>query len=177
MSTEATKDTDLVHIEQARGAHLSRSHHDLGEKGGWEASLDEAAAANADEHEKTVRTAIRAYPWAIAWALTISMSVIMEGYDTILIGSLFGYPAYRQQFGHYATVSQNYQIDGKWQSALSSGPVAGSIIGAFVNGFVVQRYGFRSAFLAGLVLMTAFVFISFFGKTIELQVVGQVLCG
>ena len=105
------------------------------------------------------------------------MSVIMEGYDTILIGSLFGYPAYRQQFGHYTAVSQNYQIEGKWQSALSSGPVACSITGAFVNGFVVQRYGFRPAFLTGLVLMTAFVSISFFGKTIELQVVGQVLCG
>ena len=173
------KTVELAYVEDTRkSADRDATYDDhLGEKGGWRASVAEAAAANTVEHEMSVRKALRAYPWAVAWALVVSMSVIMEGYDTILIGSLFGYPAYQKKFGNYSAISKNYQIDGKWQAALGSGPVGGSVIGAFVNGFVIQRFGFRPAFIGGLVLMTAFIFISFFGNTIQLQVVGQVLCG
>lgn len=173
------KSTEFAHVEDTlKSASQNVAYEDrLGEKGGWQASVAEAAAANTIEHEMSVRKALRAYPWAVAWALVVSMSVIMEGYDTILIGSLFGYPAYQKKFGNYSPNTKNYQIDGKWQAALGSGPVGGSVIGAFVNGFVIQRFGFRPAFMGGLVLMIAFIFISFFGNTIQLQVVGQVLCG
>lgn len=71
---------------------------------GWEASVSEAAIVISDEHEMTVLIAIKAYSWSIAWALTVSMSVIMEGYDTILSGFVFGYPAYKQQFGNYSGI-------------------------------------------------------------------------
>lgn len=173
-----SKEAAAMSLEVSKDEHHPYTHDEsLGETGGWDATVGEAAAANLAEHEMTVRKALRAYPWAVVWALTVSMSVIMEGYDTILIGSLFGYPAYQKQFGSYSEVSGNYQINGSWQVALGSGPVAGSVIGAFVNGLVVQRYGFRPAFIGGLILMTAFIFISFFGQTIQLQAVGQILCG
>ena len=105
------------------------------------------------------------------------MSVIMEGYDTILIGSLYGYPAYKKQFGVYDAATKSYNLQGPWQSALGSGSVAGAFIGAFANGFLCHRFGFRRMFIAGMILMIAFVFISFFGETVKLQVVGQVMCG
>lgn len=38
------------------------------------------------EHHLSIAEAIKEYPWAIFWALVVSMTVIMEGYDTILIG-------------------------------------------------------------------------------------------
>lgn len=136
-----------------------------------------ARAANEHEHEMGVRQALRAYPWAVIWSLAISMSVIMEGYDTILIGSLYGYPSYQKQFGVYSSSAKSYQIEGKWQAAMGSGPQAGAFVGALANGWLCQRYGFRPVFLGALILMIAFVFISFFGKTVELQAVGQILCG
>lgn len=148
----------------------------LGEPGIWEAGLDEAQAASVHEHSLTVRQALRAYPWAVAWSLAISMSVIMEGYDTILIGSLYAYPTYAQQFGEMSG-SSGYQIPAKWQSTMGSGPQAGAIVGAMANGLIIQRFGYRPAFLTGLVLMGAFIFVSFFGMSVELQAVGQILSG
>jgi SP family general alpha glucoside:H+ symporter-like MFS transporter len=149
----------------------------LGRKGSWEATLDEARAANAHEHALTVRQALKSYPWAVIWALIVSMSVIMEGYDTILIGSLYAYPSYSRRFGITDAETGLYQIPAHWQSAMGSGPQAGAIIGALANGFVIQRFGYRPAFMLGVLLMTAFVFVSFFGMTVELQAVGQILCG
>lgn len=72
-------------------AHDEKFERDLqqqtvGEEGGWQATLAEAQAANAHEHSLTVREALKAYPWAVFWSLVVSMSIIMEGYDTILIG-------------------------------------------------------------------------------------------
>jgi hypothetical protein len=40
------------------------------------------------EADLTPLQAIKAYPMAIFWSLMVSMCVIMEGYDTILIGWL-----------------------------------------------------------------------------------------
>lgn len=60
---------------------------------------------------------------------------------------------------------------------MGSGPQAGAIVGAMCNGFVIQKFGYRPAFMIGLLLMTAFVFVSFFGMSVQLQAVGQILCG
>jgi hypothetical protein len=43
----------------------------------------DAQLANLNEHEATVRGALRAYPGAVFWSLFVLMSIIMEGYDTI----------------------------------------------------------------------------------------------
>lgn len=167
---------DEVKIE-ALHAEKAISHASLDQPHGKQ-DLANAAAANQHEHDLTVRQALRRYPWAVFWALTVSMSVIMEGYDTILIGSLYGYPSYKRQFGvPDPSAVGGYNIAGSWQSALGSGSVAGAVIGAFANGLLCSRFGFKPVFFGGMVLMIAFVFISFFGKSVELQVVGQVLCG
>jgi MFS family permease len=138
--------------------------------------LESLVAANAHEHSLSIRQALRKYPYAVLWSLCVSMSIIMEGYDTILIGSLYAYPSYARQFGKPDSMGA-YQIPAKWQSAIGSGPQAGAIVGALANGFIIQRFGYRVAFLLGLVLMTAFVFVSFFGMSVQLQAVGQILCG
>jgi SP family general alpha glucoside:H+ symporter-like MFS transporter len=36
------------------------------------------------EHELSPMDAIKAYPAAVFWTLMVSMTIIMEGYDTIL---------------------------------------------------------------------------------------------
>lgn len=149
----------------------------VGEPGVWEATLADAQASNTHEHSLGVRRALKSYPWAVVWSLVISMSIIMEGYDTILIGSLYAYPSYAERFGSIDSSTGKYQIPAKWQSAMGSGPPAGAIIGALLNGLVIQRLGYRPAFLLGVVLMTSFCFVSFFGMSVELQATGQILCG
>ncbi|OQE37776.1 hypothetical protein PENCOP_c009G03883 [Penicillium coprophilum] len=153
------------------------SYDIIGRRGYWEATLEDAQAANAHEHSLGILAALKAYPLAVAWSLVISMSIIMEGYDTALIGSLYAYPGYARRFGSLDSLTEKYQIPAKWQSAMGSGPQAGAIIGALLNGYLVQRLGYRSAFALGVGLMAVFAFVSFFGMTVELQAVGQVLCG
>ncbi len=50
--------------------------------------LSEAAQGSAKlESELSPLQAIKAYPMAIVWSLLVSTCVVMEGYDTILIGN------------------------------------------------------------------------------------------
>jgi hypothetical protein len=42
---------------------------------------------------------IKTYPQVAAWSILLSSTVIMEGYDTSLIRSLFAYPAFTQKHG------------------------------------------------------------------------------
>ncbi|KAK8004989.1 general substrate transporter [Apiospora arundinis] len=137
----------------------------------------DAQAGNIDEHNTSVREALLNHRWAVMWSLTVSMSVIMEGYDTILMGNFLGFPAFQKQFGEYHDGEAGYQVAAAWQSALWGGSIAGCIIGVFVNGYLISHFGFRRVFLASLLLMTAFIFPSFFGKTPAIQTAGQVLCG
>ncbi|KKK15250.1 hexose carrier protein [Aspergillus ochraceoroseus] len=153
-----------------------RDHEKEAQKVGWQVSSKEAQAANISEHAMTVREALRAYPWAVVWSLTISMSIVMEGYDTNLIGNFYAYPEFKEQFGQYYP-NKGYEIPQAWQSALGAGGNAGCILGAFLNGYFVKHYGFKRVFLVGLLCMCAFIFVSFFAKSVGLQVAGQVLCG
>ena len=61
--------------EQWGGRNLSVAAHDVA----------------MEEKDMTVRQAIRTYPMAIFWSLIISTCVIMEGYDTNLLGNFFAY--------------------------------------------------------------------------------------
>jgi SP family general alpha glucoside:H+ symporter-like MFS transporter len=134
------KDTDATHKKA------------LGTEGGWQASVADAHLANINEHEITVRQALRAYPYAALWSLTVSMSIIMEGYDTNLIGNFYGYPAFAKQFGSFDDATETYQVSGPWQLALGCGPTAGALVGATLNGYLVQRFGFRPVFMGALIV-------------------------
>lgn len=177
--TNKDNEGSAAHDEKQENGEPDETYNQqtLGEAGVWTATLAEAQAANAHEHSFTVREALRAYPWAVAWSFAISMSIIMEGYDTILVGSLYAYPTFARRFGTFSAATNNYQIPASWQSAMGSGPQAGAFIGAMANGFMIQRFGYRPAFMIGLVLMISFIFISFFGMTIRLQAAAQILCG
>ncbi|KAJ5099744.1 general substrate transporter [Penicillium argentinense] len=52
----------------------------------------------------------------------------MEGYDTILTGSLHAYPTYARRFGTVDASTGLYQNSAGWQSAMSSGTQAGLLL-------------------------------------------------
>jgi SP family general alpha glucoside:H+ symporter-like MFS transporter len=47
----------------------------------------------------------------------------------------------------------------------------------FANGWLTERFGHRRVILVSLVFMTAFIFIPFFAPSIQVLLVGQILCG
>jgi SP family general alpha glucoside:H+ symporter-like MFS transporter len=63
---------------------ISPSH--LEEVSSSEIHLQDAKDGTMADHNLSPWQAVKAYPMAIFWSLVVSCCVIMEGYDTILIG-------------------------------------------------------------------------------------------
>ncbi|CAI7572628.1 unnamed protein product [Penicillium palitans] len=138
--------------------------------------LDEARRATHSEHELTFLRAIRLYPKAVAWSIFLSLTLIMEGYDMKLMGSLFAQPAFQKKYGQELP-DGTYGISAPWQAGLSNGASVGSLMGLLINGYLSERFGFCNTMLASLAFITAMIFIPFFAPRIEVLLVGQILMG
>lgn len=136
----------------------------------------DAHRATEFERNMTLGQAIRLYPKATAFSMILSLSLVMEGYDTSLLGSFFGYPAFQKKFG-YEYSPGSYQLSASWQSGLQNGVQVGEIVGLWLAGAAAERYGYKKTMLANLVLMVGVVFIMFFAQNIGMLMAGEVLCG
>ncbi|KAF5652231.1 putative maltose permease [Fusarium sp. NRRL 25303] len=140
-----------------------------------DASIAKQAAE--EEHNLTLLQAIRKYPKAVMWSVLLSTSIIMEGYDIVLISSFFAQPSFREHYGSYQPKSNSWQITASWQNALSNAVSVGTIIGAFANGYFTYKFGYRKVLLTSLVAICGCIFISFFSPSLPVLLVGQFLCG
>lgn len=68
------------------------------------------------------------------------MTVVMEGYDTILLGNLWAYPTFQQKYGEYVGVSSQtrsgYQLTPAWQAGLGNAAGVGAFFGECLKPFV-----------------------------------------
>lgn len=136
-----------------------------------------AKQAAEDEHNLTVMDALRRHPQAVMWSVLVSSSIIMEGYDIVLIFSFFAQSAFAKKYGDYIQSSDSYQISASWQAGLSNAVGVGTIIGAFANGYLTHKFGYRKVLLASLASIVAFIFITFFAPNLPVLLVGELLCG
>jgi SP family general alpha glucoside:H+ symporter-like MFS transporter len=160
--------------EKLESTHLESQAHDGGDKATM--TLVEANLASIKEHEMTFSEAVRSHKKAIMWSILVSTSVIMEGYDIVLVTSLFAQPAFAQRYGTFSETG-GWQLSGAWQSALGTAPTIGAIFGAFANGYLAHKFGYRRVLLGSLVSITAFIFFLFFATSTTLLLVGLLLCG
>ena len=138
--------------------------------------LTNAQDANAFEHDLTFFQALKLYPTGVIWSIVMSTAVIMEGYDTKLIGTLYAQPAFQRAFGNHVK-GDNYQISAPWQAGLSNGSIIGQLAGLLIAGYFCERYGFRASMMWSLLIIIAFVFITFFAKSLVVLLIGQILFG
>ncbi|KAG6368605.1 hypothetical protein INS49_002818 [Diaporthe citri] len=138
-----------------------------------------AQAQHAASEEKTMslRQALKLYPKAIGWSVLLSSTLIMEGYDLALLGSLYASPQFNMKFGVWNDSTGEYALPAPWQSALSNGARAGEVIGLLINGIASDRFGYRKTLIASLMAMIAFIFVIFFAPNVQILVLGEVLCG
>ena len=146
------------------------------------AELTSDAKAGAElEHSMGLRKGLQLYTKALFFSWGISLAVIMEGYDTYLLGNFFGLQTFSRKFGHPTGIERDgvpqYEVSASWQSALSTGTAAAQIIGLFANGIISERIGYRYTMLGALFLMTCFVFLTFFAINIRMLLAGYVLSG
>ncbi|KAI1754666.1 sugar transporter [Xylaria castorea] len=149
---------------------------DLEEKLG-QSALFEAKQATEDEHAQTPLQAMRENRRAVMWSILISMTIIMEGYDTILIGNFFAYPQFKKKFGTYYGPENGYEVSGPWQTGLNQASTAGAIVGGLLNGYIASRYGYRWVMIGSLGVINFFILIVFLADNAGTLLGGQILCG
>ncbi|CAK7210861.1 hypothetical protein SBRCBS47491_000921 [Sporothrix bragantina] len=138
----------------------------------------DARDATEAEHRMNLREALRLYPKAVFWSVVVSLVVIMDGYDTALIGTLFGFPAFQKRFGVAVPGSTTgYQVQAKWQTALGLASPLGNLVGIFLNGVFTEKWGHKRTLLGAMAWLTAFIFLAFFAPHVGVLFVGEVLCG
>lgn len=135
-----------------------------------------AQDANAQEHNLTFREAVKLYPKSVMWSVAFSTMIIMEGYDTKLMGTLYAQPTFQRAYG-VSSDGESYQIPASWQAGLGNGSAVGQLIGLLIAGYVSERFGFRKTALGGMLVVIAFIFILFFATSLQVLLVGQVLFG
>ena len=138
--------------------------------------VQQAAAASKVDHELTLREAISQNKMAVFWCMLMSTSLIMEGYDLLLLGSFYGLPSFLRKFGIHAPDGQ-LAIPPAWQNALSNGGLARQVIGLMLVGHIQDRYGARKTIMAGMTLLTGALFILFFANSLAQLTAGYVIVG
>lgn len=124
-----------------------------------------ARDATEHEHEITTKHALRHYRKAIWWSFIVSMSIVMEAYDTLLISSFYAYPSFTERFG--VKVEDGCQMEPKWQAALSNGETVGLFFGCLINGWLSDKFS-RKLVIQGSYLFTgASLFMMFFAPNVE----------
>ncbi|CAG8090836.1 unnamed protein product [Penicillium salamii] len=149
--------------------HVHSDHSDL-------KTSTEAHATIEKEHNMGPWQALKLYPKAVGWSLLLSCAIIMEGYDVVLIGSFFGFPAFNEKYGQQMS-DGSYGLAASWQAGLTNAMSCGQIIGLFINGLVSERFGYRRTLMACLAATVGFIFILFFAPNVQTLVVGELLMG
>jgi MFS transporter, SP family, general alpha glucoside:H+ symporter len=145
------------------------------------AELSADAKAGAESERKMgFREGARLYPKAMFFSFGLSLAVVMEGYDTWLLGNFFGMSAFAKKYGGPAGIVngvQTYQISATWQTALTNSTAAAQILGLFFNGIISERVGYRKTMMGALFAITCFIFINFFAINIHMLLAGYILSG
>ncbi|TXT10537.1 hypothetical protein VHUM_02042 [Vanrija humicola] len=128
----------------------------------------------------TLLEGLRKYPKACFWSMMISVAVIMEGYDVVLLGNFYAYPAFKKQFG-YPTINSkgepDYEVPARWQAGLGNASGVCSIFGVLLNGILAERFGYRRTMFWTLVWMSGVIFLMFFCKSLGMLLAAQFLAG
>jgi SP family general alpha glucoside:H+ symporter-like MFS transporter len=72
----------------------------------------EAKGAAHTEKHMTFAQAIKLYPKACGWSILLSTAIVMEGYDTALLGNFYAFPPFQERYGELVPGSDppSYQV-------------------------------------------------------------------
>ncbi|THV90066.1 sugar transporter [Aureobasidium pullulans] len=135
------------------------------------------AQASADADSKlSVMGALKKHKKAVFWAMILSTSLVMEGYDLVIINSFYGQPQFQRRFGEKVG-EDKWAVSAAWQSGLSNSAVVGQLIGLVLNTEFQDRFGSRNTMMFFMVWLIGAIFIPFFAPSLPVLAVGEALCG
>ncbi|KAJ6035845.1 hypothetical protein N7540_000124 [Penicillium herquei] len=134
-----------------------------------------ARRASDFEHRLTNWDAFKQFPKAVLFSFVLSLAIIMEGYDTSLLGSFYAYPTFQERFG--VPFGDGYQVSSNWQTGLQNGTNVGQILGLLIAGLIADRWGYKKTMIGALIALIGFIFLMFFAANVGMLFAGEVLCG
>jgi SP family general alpha glucoside:H+ symporter-like MFS transporter len=75
---------------------------------------------------------------------------LYQGYDAILIGNFFAYPAFAEKYGQYVDERGQHQLSAAWQATLGNASTVGCFFGTIINGYLVDRFGQKRVIIGSL---------------------------
>ncbi|KAJ8116715.1 hypothetical protein OPT61_g1915 [Boeremia exigua] len=174
---EASNEKDISQVE---GSHHLDDTTNLDAEAKLASYKNAAMAAEVEEQQSGVVQAVKEYPMAAMWAFFMSCTIIMESYCVFLMGNFIPLPAFEKRYGVLSPTEDdpnNHIIVASWQSALQMGGPLGAIIGVMLAGPLTSRIGYRWATISGLMLLNGFIFIMYFGDSLPIFFVSQLLEG
>lgn len=125
------------------------------------------------EHGLTPLAGLRVFRKAVIWSVIFSLTIIMTGYDTAFLGSLYAMPSFQRNFGQQ--YKDGYQITAGWQTLLQIMGFVATIIGVMLDGYLSEKVGRKRVTLAALVTVSATIFCQFFAASLPVLLVGRML--
>ncbi|KAH7346991.1 general substrate transporter [Pyrenochaeta sp. MPI-SDFR-AT-0127] len=139
--------------------------------------IHNAEASDAADRALTVFEAVKKYKKAVFWAMFLSTSLIMEGYDVVIITSFYGQTQFLERFGVVNSKTGAKLITPAWQSGLTNSALVGQLAGLIINGYCQDRFGCRRTMMIFMVWMFAAIFIVFFAPSLSVLAFGESMCG
>ncbi|KAF5009255.1 hypothetical protein FDECE_4548 [Fusarium decemcellulare] len=136
-----------------------------------------AQESDVADRQLSVRQALKKYKKAVFWALFLSTSLIMEGYDLVIITSFYGQTQFRERFGVWDDRTQQKQITPAWQSGLSNSALVGQLFGLVANAFCQDRFGARYTMMFFMAWMAVMIAIPCFAPSLPVLAWGEAMCG
>lgn len=101
----------------------------------------------------------------------------MESYCVFLMGNFIATARFARNYGVYNATKDEWLIAAPWQSAFQCGGPVGALIGVFLAGPITSWIGYRWATIGGLMFLNAFIFIFYFGDSLGVLLLSQILEG
>ena len=70
----------------------------------------DAKQATNSEKSMSLKQAFNLYKKAMLFSVLFSTAIVMEGYDTALIGAFYAFPPFTKKYGTYIDEKNGYQI-------------------------------------------------------------------
>ncbi|BEI81861.1 hypothetical protein CcaverHIS002_0210210 [Cutaneotrichosporon cavernicola] len=128
------------------------------------------------EKNETLGETFRLHWRAILWSMTLSLALVMDGYDGSITTAFYGLPAFLERFG-VKNSKGKLVIDANYQTAIANILIPGNFLAFWVVGAATKRWGMRPVYAGGMVLITLIIFLFVFLQSIQMLLVAQLLVG
>ncbi|KAG8629366.1 hypothetical protein KVT40_003231 [Elsinoe batatas] len=139
--------------------------------------IRQAEESDVADKSLTIREALAKYKSAVFWAMILSTSLIMEGYDLVIITSFYGQKQFQNRFGVVNPATGDKLITPEWQSGLSNSAVVGQLAGLVINTYAQDRFGCRQTMMFFMGWLVITIFIVFFAPSLSVLAFGEAMCG